>query len=377
MPTMNPLLELQRHGQSAWLDYLRRSLIESGGLETLIREDGLRGVTSNPTIFEKAINGSSDYDEAIREMASRRPVPDPPRMVEELVVDDIRRTADLFLPVWESLDGADGFVSLEVAPRLAYDTERTVAEAHRLAGLVDRPNLLIKVPGTRPGLQAIELLIADGISVNVTLLFSRDRYREVIEAYLRGLERRADQGLPLSRIASVASFFVSRIDTAVDTQIEARMRDSGDGELKALLGKIAVANGHLASVIYRDAFASEPFDALREKGARPQRLLWASTGTKNPAYSNILYVENLIGPGTINTMTPQTIDAFRDHGRVSDALAAEPSGSARMLETLERHGISLAAITEELETQGVKLFADSWQALWDCTERKTAKLKVA
>ncbi|MCR4295918.1 MAG: transaldolase, partial [Elusimicrobia bacterium] len=304
MTHKNPLRDLHRFGVSVWYDYVSRSLIQSGELKRLIEEDGVRGVTSNPTIFEKAIGGSSDYDDAIR--AHAKPGATPTELFEKLAVADIQAACDLFRPLYDDTKAGDGFVSLEVAPSLARDSKGTVAEGLRLWSAVNRPNLMVKVPGTVEGLQAFEDLTAEGVSVNVTLLFSLQRYAAVAEAYLKGLERRAAAGKDLSKVASVASFFVSRVDSAIDAILEKR----SEPEAKALLGKAAIANAKLAYQHGKKVFSSARFNALKSKGALPQRLLWASTGTKNPSYRDTLYVEELIGPDTVNTMPPATVDAY-------------------------------------------------------------------
>ncbi|MFQ5840059.1 MAG: bifunctional transaldolase/phosoglucose isomerase [Candidatus Methylomirabilales bacterium] len=359
---MNPLQALQQQGQSCWLDYIRRNLIVSRELTRLIVKDGLRGVTSNPTIFEKAIAGSDDYDGALGALLAADPHADVRGLYEQLAIEDIRMAADALKPVYDDTDGTDGFVSLEVSPHLAHDTAGTIAEARRLRRAVDRPNVMIKVPATPEGIPAIEALIADGAPVNVTLIFSLGHYEAVAQAYLRGLERCAEP----SRAASVASFFVSRVDTAVDRALEA----IGTSEALAFRGRIAVANAKMAYGRFREIFFGEPFAALRQRGARVQRPLWASTGTKNPAYSDVLYVEELIGPDTVNTMPPATLNAFRDHGRVratlDDGLEAAGAALARVAEL----GVDLDAITETLQKDGVAAFAQSFELLLATLEEK-------
>ena len=318
---MQALLEL---GQSVWLDYLRRGMLRSGELQSLI-DDGLRGMTSNPTIFEHAIGGSSDYDDDLRALATSR-LSDL-EIFERLAVEDVRRAADLFRPVYDATEGRDGFVSLEVSPALARDTEGTITEARRLWATVDRPNLMIKVPGTKEGWPAIERLLTEGINVNITLLFSLEHYRQVAEAYLRALQARRRAGQAIDRLASVASFFVSRVDTETDRRIEAK-----GVPLLELRGKVAIANAQLAYAWFRDLLQSDKWQPLASAGARPQRLLWASTGTKNPSYSDVLYVENLIGADTINTMPPATLQFFE---RAWDR-AANPAG--RRERGTPRHG---------------------------------------
>ena len=360
---MNPLKELEKRGQSIWLDYIRRSLMTSGELGRLIQEDGLRGVTSNPTIFEKAISGSKDCDDALRLRLREDPHADAAVLFEMLAVEDIQQAADAFRPVYESTQGADGFVSLEVSPRLAHDTEGTLAEARRLWKALDRPNVMIKVPATPEGIPAIAALIGEGINVNVTLMFSLAHYEAVAQAYLRGLVRSPEP----QRVASVASFFVSRVDTAGDRKLE----EIGTPEALALRGQAAIANAKMVYRRFREIFKGESFATLRELGARVQRPLWASTGTKNPAYSDVLYVEELIGTDTVNTVPPATLDAFGDHGRVRGNTVEE--GQAEAEETLSRLakiGIDLDAITEHLQVEGVSSFAASFEKLLGALEEK-------
>jgi transaldolase/glucose-6-phosphate isomerase len=370
---MNALKALQDHGQAVWLDFLSRGFIESGGLKKLVDEDGLRGVTSNPSIFEQAIGKSDEYDDAIVRMLEEhdRSAGD---LFEALAVEDIQKATDVLRPVFEATHGADGFVSIEVSPYLATDTEGTIAEAKRLWGAVDRKNLMIKVPGTPEGLPAIRDLLADGINVNITLLFAQAVYEQVVEAYLSGLEAFAAKGGDIARIASVASFFVSRIDTAVDKLLDEKIAQVNDPDekrrLAALKGKVAVANAKLAYQIYLQRFAGQRWEALQKKGAKPQRLLWASTGTKNKAYSDVLYVEELIGPDTVNTMPVATMDAFRDHGKLRNSLEDNVAAAKRILDDLAHTGISLKAVTEKLVEDGVTLFADAADKLLAAVARK-------
>jgi transaldolase/glucose-6-phosphate isomerase len=372
---MNRVKALQDHGQSVWLDFLARSFIADGGLRRLVEEDGVQGVTSNPSIFEKAIGDSADYDDAISAAlkARDRPVAE---LYECLAVEDIKRAADVLRSVFDARHGADGFVSIEVSPYLAVDTKRSIGEARRLWREVDRKNLMVKIPATPEGLPAIRALTAEGINVNITLLFSQEVYEQVVEAYLGGLESYAGNGRDLSHIASVASFFVSRIDTAADKLLDERIAQANDPDektrLTALKGKVAVANAKLAYRRYKRLFAGERWNALRAKGAKPQRLLWASTGTKNKAYSDVLYVEELIGPDTVNTMPPATLDAFRDHGRVSDTLERNIEEAERVLRDLDRAGISLDAVTRRLVEEGVQLFADASDKLLAAVAGKRA-----
>lgn len=377
---MNPLTQLYREaGQSPWLDNIRRGMIRSGELRRMIADYGLRGVTSNPTIFEKAISGSTDYDEAILECISKQ-AGVPAEIFESLAIRDIQDTADLFRPVFEESKGGDGHVSIEVSPRLARETQGTLAEARRLFGRIARPNVMVKIPGTVEGLPAVEEAIAGGINVNITLLFSLERYAAVVEAYLKGLERRVKRGEPVSGIASVASFFVSRVDTQIDKALEAAVASARSGkekaELKDLLGKAAIANAKLAYQIYKSAFSGARFAALRDKGARPQRLLWASTSTKNPAYRDVIYVEELIGPDTVNTMPQATLGAFKDHGRIRPSLEEDVEGARGVLDRLKAAGVDMARVTRDLETEGVKLFADSYDSLLWCITAKREMLRV-
>ena len=360
---MNPLKQLVEQEQAIWLDYIRRNLLSNGGLKRLVAEDGIRGVTSNPTIFEKAIAGSTDYDVALRHMLAQDPNREIGKLYEPLAIEDIQAAADVLRPVYDETRGDDGYVSLEVSPHLAHDTQGTINEAKRLRSAVDRPNVMIKVPATPEGIPAIEELTAGGININVTLMFSMAHYEAVARAYVQGLERCADP----SKVASVASFFVSRVDTVVDKALEA----IGTHEAKALLGKIAIANSKVVYRRFLEIFHGEGFASLRQRGARVQRPLWASTGTKNPAYSDVLYVENLIGPETVNTLPPDTIDAFRDHGKVSGATVREGIEEAEAnLAGLQALGIDLNAITEKLQTDGVAAFAASFDQLMAALDKK-------
>jgi transaldolase/glucose-6-phosphate isomerase len=355
----NPLAQLPKAGQSVWFDQMERKLVTSGKLAKLIEDDDLRGLTSNPTIFEKAIGGSEDYDAQLRMLAAEGKSRD--EIYDELVIEDISNAADVFLPVFEKTNGEDGYVSLEVSPLLANDTAHTVSEAKRLFTRLARQNVMIKIPATPEGIPAIEQAIATGINVNVTLIFSNEVYAQVIEAYLRGLEKRASQGLPIGHISSVASFFVSRIDAQADKQLDAKSKD--DPSLVDLKGKVAIANAKMAYALFKQIFTSERFLKLRDKGARVQRPLWASTGTKNPQYSDVLYVESLIGPDTVNTLPPATYDAFKDHGKVELTLEQGLDDAKRVLDTFEAKGFSLKDITEKLTADGVKSFNDSFEQL--------------
>jgi transaldolase / glucose-6-phosphate isomerase len=372
---MNPVKALENHGQAVWLDFLARGFVTKGDLKSLIDTDGVKGVTSNPSIFEKAIGSSDEYDGAIGQTLKKgdRPVAD---LFEHLAVEDIQHAADVLRPVYDHLNGDDGFVSLEVSPYLAMDTKATIAEAQRLWKDVRRKNLMVKVPATPEGLPAIEHLTGEGISINITLLFSQAVYRQVAEAYLAGLEKYTAKGGDPSHIASVASFFVSRIDSAVDKQLDdkiAKANDPNEKErLSALKGKVAIANAKMAYQDYKRLFSGGRWDKLKAKGAKPQRLLWASTGTKNKDYSDVLYVEELIGPNTINTMPPATLEAFRDHGKLRDSLEENIDDARRVLEELEKSGISLDAITAELVKDGVKQFADAADKLYGAVAHKRA-----
>jgi transaldolase/glucose-6-phosphate isomerase len=374
---MNPVKSLQEHGQVVWLDFLSRGFIVNGELKKLIDEDGLHGVTSNPSIFEKAIDNSDQYDDEIRRVLRTSDCP-VGELYERLAVEDIKHAADVLRPVFEATGGSDGYVSIEVSPYLATETDATIAEAERLWGEVDRRNLMIKVPATEAGLPAIRALTAKGINVNITLLFGRDIYERVVEAYIAGLEAFAASGGDIARIASVASFFVSRIDSAVDKLLDGRIAEANDPQEKArfaaLKGKVAIANAKLVYRSYKRLFAGERWNRLAAKGAKPQRLLWASTSTKNKAYSDVLYVEELIGPNTINTMPPATLDAFRDHGRVRDTLEAEIDKAQRVLDDLARTGISLDRVTHELTREGVRLFADAADKLLGALAKKRTAL---
>jgi transaldolase/glucose-6-phosphate isomerase len=369
---MNSVDALQKHGQAVWLDFLARGFMVGGGLQRLV-EDGLHGVTSNPSIFEKAIGHSDEYDEAIGSML-RMQDRSPGELYECLAVEDIKHAADILRPVFDTTHGADGFVSIEVSPHIAMDTQRTIAEAKRLWSEIDRQNLMVKVPGTSAGLPAIHALTAEGINVNITLLFSRKVYERVVEAYMSGLEERAVRGGDPSPVASVASFFVSRIDTAVDKLLDEKIAKTNDPSEKARLGglkgKTAIANAKLAYQTYKQLFAGERWKALQANGARPQRLLWASTGTKNKAYSDTLYVDELIGPDTVNTMPPATLDAFRSHDVLRDSLEENVEGAQRVLGDIGRAGISLDAVADRLVEEGVELFADATDKLLGAVAKK-------
>jgi transaldolase len=366
----NPLVKLESFDQSIWLDFISRGMLNSGDLLRLIIEDGVTGVTSNPSIFEKAIAESNDYDETIRSLA--REGKSAAEIYEELVVEDIRRTADLFRPLYDRMDGKDGFVSLEVSPHLARDTARTLVEARHLWMRVDRPNLMIKVPGTLEGLTVVRQLISEGINVNVTLLFGLPRYHAVAEAYIAGLEERAAMGQPLDRISSVASFFLSRIDVLVDHLLDEKLKEGGRREDNAFLlhGRVAIASARSAYQLYKEIHAGERFRKLASGGARPQRVLWASTSSKNPADSDIKYVEALIGPETINTLPLETLIAYRDHGNPECRLEEDPEGTNRVLRHLTDTGIDLDSVTMQLENEGIAKFVKPFENLMQLLEKK-------
>ncbi|HEY5239025.1 MAG TPA: bifunctional transaldolase/phosoglucose isomerase [Rhizomicrobium sp.] len=371
---MNRLRQLEKFGQSVWLDNLSRSLIQTGGLKKLIDEDGVKGVTSNPSIFEKSIGHSTDYDGAIADLL-KGGTPDAGAIFRALAVKDIQDAADILRGVYDATGGADGFVSMEVSPYIAMDTQATIAEARELWHAVGRDNLMVKVPATKAGIPAIETLIGEGININITLLFAREMYGAVANAYLSGLETLA-KSCDLKKIASVASFFVSRIDTLADKDIEEKLKSAtGDiARLEALRGKVAIANAKLAYEQYTHLFSGARWDALVAKGARPQRLLWASTSTKNIAYRDVMYVETLIGPDTVNTIPPETLDAFRDHGEAARTLDEGVDDARQVLDDLEREGISLDKITDELVEDGVQKFAEAADKLYGAIAAKREKI---
>ncbi|HWZ43738.1 MAG TPA: transaldolase [Candidatus Saccharimonadales bacterium] len=363
----NPLRLLHRFGQSVWLDYIRRDLFTSGELQRLINEDGLRGMTSNPAIFEKAIAGSADYTENLKYLKARNLTAF--EIYETIAIQDIRDAADRLHGVYTSSDRQDGYVSLEVSPKLARSTAATIDEARRLWKAVGRQNVMIKVPGTDEGLPAIQQLISDGINVNITLLFAQEAYVKVAEAYIKGLE--AYRGNDIGSIASVASFFVSRIDSNVDALLNAKLKtpDSQEPLYRSLLGKIAIANAKQAYRRFGAIFSGDRWKALTSRGAQPQRLLWASTSTKNPSYRDVMYVEELIGPQTVNTIPPATLDAFRDHGKVGRTLDAEVAAADKVMADLEKAGISMRAVTGQLLEEAIKLFDDAFDKLIAAVEQ--------
>jgi transaldolase len=364
----NPLLGLKEHGQSVWLDNINRELIEQGGLASLIREDGVCGVTSNPAIFKVAMTEGAAYDPQFRELA--RTGIDVKELYERMAIKDIQDAADLLREVYDASDSTDGFVSLEVSPHLAHDTQGTIDEAVRLWQAVERPNVLIKIPGTPEGVPAIEACLTRGINVNVTLLFSLEAHRQVIEAYLAAMETRLDRGESL-RVASVASFFLSRIDSKVDNLLGKIVEpDSAADEARALKGRAAVANAKLAYRLWQEMFADDRWGRLKQAGAGVQKPLWASTSTKNPEYSDVKYVETLIGPQTINTMPDETLNAFRDHGHVANTVEIDLDDERNALSRLERLGIDMDRVTDELAVEGVEKFIKPFDVLMQALEEK-------
>ncbi|HEY6248877.1 MAG TPA: bifunctional transaldolase/phosoglucose isomerase, partial [Candidatus Angelobacter sp.] len=366
----NPLLLLQKLGQSVWLDYIRRNLLTSGELQRLIDEDGLRGMTSNPAIFEKAIAGSTDYTDILEQLQSQRRTSG--EIYEAIAIRDIQDAADRLLPVYKQTNRRDGYVSLEVSPKLARDTTGSIEEARRLWNAVGRPNVMIKIPGTLEGLPAIQQLISEGININITLLFSQEAYVKVAEAFIAGLE--AYRGQDIGGIASVASFFVSRIDTLVDSLLTTKFKSVRNAQeeelLRSLMGKVAIANAKQAYRRYGQIFSTDRWKALAARSAQTQRLLWASTSTKNPAYRDVMYVENLIGPDTVDTIPPATLDAFRDHGQVARTLDADLPAADKTMADLEKAGISMKAVTDQLLEEAIKLFDDAFDKLIAAIEQK-------
>jgi transaldolase/glucose-6-phosphate isomerase len=371
---VNSLKDLQKYGQSVWLDYIRRNLITSGELQRLIDEDGLRGITSNPSIFEKAISGSTDYADLLQSLRSRTDL-DAKARYEILAIRDIQDAADLLRPVYQSTNRRDGYVSLEVSPYLARDTQGTLQEARALWKAVGRENVMIKVPGTAEGIPAFQQLISEGININVTLLFSQKVYEQVAEAYIAGLEQLAARGGDVSKMASVASFFISRIDTLVDSKVAARLKTATSQreqeQLKSVLGKVAIANGKQTYERYQRIFGTERWKKLAAKGAQTQRVLWASTSTKNPSYNDVMYIEELIGPDTVNTVPPATLDAFRDHGRARLTLTEGLDAAAQTMKTLAEVGIAIDEVTDQLTDDGVRLFAEAFDKLLEAVEKST------
>ncbi len=368
----SPLITLQKYGQSFWYDNISRGILKSGELKRMIEEEGLRGVTSNPTIFHKSIQSGNDYDEQLHQLLGKEA--SEKDLFYALAIQDIIDACELLMPVYEESNGLDGYVSIEVDPHLAYDTEGTITEATEIAERIGKPNLMVKVPATKEGLPAVEELLYRGYNINVTLLFSVKRYEEVIDAYMKGLERRVSEGKPLDRVASVASFFVSRVDTLADKLLEEKLNLAGDDDkkarIKSLKGKAAVANARIAYQLFKDAFSSQRFFVLMEKGAKIQRLLWGSTSTKNPAYRDVLYIEELIGPGTVNTMPDAAWRAFKDHGKVDRTIDADIEDAIATIQSIEEEGISIDRVTKELEDEGVRLFSESFDALLNLIAEK-------
>ena len=375
---MNRIAELHSLGQSIWYDNIERKLLENGELAGLIKRGDIRGVTSNPSIFNKAIGKTNDYNDVLKSLAHDGMSAE--EIFYELAVEDIRSAADLFRDLYDQTGGADGFVSLEVSPTLAHDAEKTALEVKRLWDWVNRPNLMVKIPATIEGLSAIRKSIAAGINVNVTLIFSLVRYAAVIDAFMSGLEDRLAAGQPVDSIASVASFFVSRVDTKVDKQLEEIVKNGGADASKAnrLLGKAAIANARLAYELFLETVNSDRFKKIEREGGQKQRPLWASTSTKNPAYRDVVYVEELIGPHTVNTMPPQTLDAFRDHGESAVTITRDTKLAHQEIADIEALGIAMSTVTKELEDEGVKAFADAFEDLLKTIEerRKSALIEM-
>jgi len=372
--TQNALLGLQKYGQSVWLDYIRRNIILNGDLQKLIDQDGLRGITSNPSIFEKAIGGSNDYTDLLTQLG-KQGLPTG-EIYERIVVRDIQDSADKLLPVYKSTNRRDGYVSLEVSPTLARDTQGTIEEARRLWKAVNRSNIMIKVPGTLEGVEPVRQLTSEGLNINITLLFALEAYIAVAEAYLDGLEAALKAGKDISGIASVASFFVSRIDTLVDSTIDDHLKTAtGDDAqlLDSLRGKVAIANAKQAYRYYQKMIESQRWKALAAKGAQSQRLLWASTSTKNPKYRDVLYIEELIGPDTVNTIPPATMDAFRDHGVLRRTLDNDLAAADKTMSDLEKAGISMKQVTRKLLEDAIKLFDDAFTQLHQVVDQKRAR----
>ena len=374
--TTNPLQELLKYGQSMWLDYIRRDLFTTGKLKKMIADDGLRGMTSNPSIFEKAIADSNLYEDILKSLASRKDLSAESRF-EQIAIRDIQDAADILRPVYEESHFHDGYVSLEVSPHLANQTEKTIDEARRLWKTVQRDNVMIKIPGTAEGIPAIRQAISEGININVTLLFAQEVYEQVADTYIAGLEALAARGGNLKKMAGVASFFISRIDTLIDSMINERLKSTTDAAqqalLKSLLGKVAIANGKLTYQAYQRIFSGPRWEKLAAKGAQTQRVLWASTSTKNPNYRDVIYIEELIGADTVNTMPPATIDAFRDHGKLRNSLTEDIPAAQKTMDNLAKAGISMKEVTDKLTVDGVKLFADAFDKLLAAVEKSTVQ----
>jgi transaldolase len=368
----NPLKKLGTLGQSVWYDYIRRDLYTGPGLKRLIEDDGLRGMTSNPTIFQNAIAKSSLYDEDIRRAAGKAPA----AVYEALAVADVRAAADQFRAVFDATGGEDGYVSIEVGPHLARDTKATIAEAHRLWSECGKPNVMVKIPGTAEGVPAIRQCLSDGLNINVTLLFGVPRYREVMDGYLAALEDRVKKGQPVDRIRSVASFFVSRVDTNVDGKLDA-LTKAGNAKAAAWRGKLAIANARIAYQAFEEVFGAPRFAALKAKGAHVQRPLWASTSAKDKAFPDVYYVEALAGPNSVDTIPPETFEAYRDHGDPKVRIREDLAGAQAAFAALPGLGIDFAAVTRELEDEGVKKFADSYDSLLQAIVDKEKAMRVA
>ena len=375
----HPLLELKKYGQSVWYDDLNRKLIVRGALQRMVEEDGVSGGTSNPSIFEKAISGTEAYDEHLRRLADEGR--DLPQIYDELTTTDVGMSTDVFRAIYDETEGADGFASLEVSPLIANDTQASIEAAKRLFAKLDRPNAMIKIPGTPDGIPAIERCLADGLNINITLLFGVENYEQVAWAYVSALEKRWAAGKPINRIASVASFFVSRVDTLTDKKLEERIAKAGiekeRNELKSLLGKAGIANAKIAYAKYNEIFSGTRWKVLADGGARVQRCLWASTSTKNPNYRDVMYAEGLIGPDTINTMPQTTLDAFRDHGVVAPTLVKDVDEAFATIQRLEAVGIDFKAVTDELQVEGVRLFSESFAKANESIKQKRDALVAA
>jgi transaldolase len=374
----NPLLQIKAQGQSVWYDNIDRAQLASGEFKRLLDEDGIVGVTANPTIFEKSISSGHAYDEQLSQLI--REGKSTSEIYEALVIQDIRTVADLLRPIYDRTNGQDGYVSLEVSPELAHDTQGTLNEARRFWQMVERPNLMIKIPATPAGIPAIEQALTDGINVNITLIFSLESYKAVAEAYLSALENRNAEGKDISHIASVASFFVSRVDTLVDKLLEDKVKATSDASeqahLKSLEGKAAIANARVVYQEFKHIFHSPRFETLKHSGAHVQRPLWASTSTKNPAYRDVLYAEELIGPDTVDTMPLETIVNFRDHGVAASTVEKDPQGAQAALDALEKVGIHYDQVTQQLQDEGVKKFADSFHQLFQGIESKQKAIQA-
>jgi transaldolase len=379
MTTENPLWKLRELGQSIWYDYIRRDLYTSGKLERLIRDDGLAGMTSNPTIFQKAIAETELYDEDVRRLGAEGK--DPYAIFDQLAIEDVTRAADVFRPVFDETGGGDGYVSIEVGPQLANDTEGSIREARRLWRACERPNVMVKIPGTAAGIPAIRQCLSEGVNINITLLFSVSRHREVMEAYLSAVEERIALPLPVAGLHSVASFFVSRVDTNVDKKLDRIAKEDPQGsrgeKARELRGRAAIANARLAYQAFEEVFRSDRFRALEEKGARLQRPLWASTSTKDPAYPDLYYVEALVAPHTVDTMPPETFDAYRDHGDPRVRIHEDLEAARDVFRRLSELGIDEATVSRELEEEGAKKFSDSYESLLKALAEKEKAMRVA